>query len=124
MKPLASLARVIFRIVTGVLLLGMTIWGALAIYYSDLVSATFRTALSVVFVVGALVVLFFVRPHRRAVLGFLIVFSGIVAWWLAISPSHDRDWQPDVAVLPYATFAGDAVTLHNGVDNLFGASLV
>jgi hypothetical protein len=73
MKFVCGLGRAVFRIFAGVMLLGMTLWGALAIYYSDLASA----------------------------------------WWLAIPPSHDRDWQPDVAVLPYATFAGDSVTLHH-----------
>jgi uncharacterized protein DUF4105 len=36
-----------------------------------------------------------------------------VLWWLSIPPSQDRDWQPDVAVLPSATFTGDQVTIHN-----------
>lgn len=30
-----------------------------------------------------------------------------------IAPSNDRDWQADVAVLPYAAIAGDTVTVHN-----------
>jgi hypothetical protein len=30
-----------------------------------------------------------------------------------VRPSNDRDWQPDVSVLPYATFDGDLVTIHN-----------
>ena len=30
-----------------------------------------------------------------------------------MQPSNDRDWQPDVAVLPFATFDGDLVTIHN-----------
>lgn len=28
-------------------------------------------------------------------------------------PSNDRDWSPDQAVLPYAEFHGDSVTVHN-----------
>jgi len=44
---------------------------------------------------------------------FLLVFAGVLLWWLSIPPSQNRDWQPDVAELPYATFAGDAVTIHN-----------
>lgn len=28
-------------------------------------------------------------------------------------PSNDRDWSPDVAVLPHAQFHGDQVTVHN-----------
>jgi hypothetical protein len=31
----------------------------------------------------------------------------------SIRPSHFRDWAPDQAVLPYAKFHGDQVTIHN-----------
>ena len=30
-----------------------------------------------------------------------------------MKPSNERDWQPDVAVLPYADIAGNQVTIHN-----------
>lgn len=113
MKPICGVARVVFRIVAGAMLLAMTIWGALAIYYSDLATIGFRTALSSAFVFGTMMGLLFVHPRRRAILGFLVVFAVLVVWWLAIPPSHDRDWQPDVALLPYATIAGDAITIHH-----------
>jgi len=113
MKLISGLGQVVFRIAVGVMVLGMTLWGALAIYYSDLTSSIFRTALSIIFVLGTLALLFFVRPHRRAVPGFLVVFTGLVLWWLTLAPSNNRDWQADVAMLPYATFAGDSVTIHN-----------
>jgi hypothetical protein len=38
---------------------------------------------------------------------------GFLVRWSAVQPSNDRDWQPDVAVLPFATFDGDLVTIHN-----------
>jgi hypothetical protein len=38
---------------------------------------------------------------------------GSLIRWSGVQPSNDRDWQPDVAVLPYATFDGDLVTIHN-----------
>jgi hypothetical protein len=37
----------------------------------------------------------------------------VVAWWLRLRPSHDRDWEPAVAVLPHVTRDGDAVTVHH-----------
>jgi uncharacterized protein DUF4105 len=33
--------------------------------------------------------------------------------WSSPTPSNDRDWQPEVAVLPHATIKGDLVTVHN-----------
>jgi hypothetical protein len=41
--------------------------------------------------------------------GFVLV----LAWWLTLQPSNDRDWQPDLAVLAYADLEGNKVTLHN-----------
>jgi hypothetical protein len=117
MKPapgfVRTVLRLIARVLLGIVLLGMILWGALAIYYSDLSSASLRTTLSYAFVGGSALLLLFLRPRRRAIGWFLVGFAGLVFWWLSIPPSQDRDWQPDVAVLPYATFAGDLVTIHN-----------
>lgn len=33
--------------------------------------------------------------------------------WKALKPSNDRDWSPDQAVLPWAEFHGNEVTVHN-----------
>ena len=82
------------------ILLGMILWGTLAIVYSNIPSASLRTALSWVFAIGSIAILLFLRPRRRAVVMFLTVFAGVLLWWLSIPPSQDRDWQPDVAVLP------------------------
>lgn len=41
--------------------------------------------------------------------GFIVV----LAWWLSLEPSNNRNWQPDVAVLSYADISGNQVTLHN-----------
>ena len=95
------------------ILLGMILWGTLAIIYSNIPSASLRTTLSWVFAIGSIAILLFFHPRRRAVGIFLAGFAGLLLWWFSIPPSQDRDWQPDVAVLPYATFAGDAVTIHN-----------
>jgi hypothetical protein len=40
-------------------------------------------------------------------------FALVLAWWFTLQPSNDRDWQPDVAVLPYADIDGNQIKLHN-----------
>lgn len=99
----------------GLLVMGMSAWGVLAIYYGDLEGNLLRTALAVAFGLcglGALAAL--ASSFRwRALAGFLVLFGGVVIWWTAIEPSHDREWEPEVAVLPYATIEGDLVTVHN-----------
>jgi hypothetical protein len=37
----------------------------------------------------------------------------VLALWFAIPPSNTREWQADVATLPYADIRGDRVTVHN-----------
>jgi len=45
-----------------------------------------------------------------------VLYLGVVAWWISISPSHDRQWRPEVAVMPRAFLDGDRVRL-TGVRN-------
>jgi hypothetical protein len=47
---------------------------------------------------------------------FAVLFLAVVAWWLSISPSHDRPWRPEVAVMPRAIIDGDRVHI-TGVRN-------
>ena len=57
---------------------------------------------------------FALLPRRGSTLvGFLAAFAVVLAWWLRIPPSNDRDWQPEVAVLPSVTIDGERVTIHN-----------
>jgi uncharacterized protein DUF4105 len=51
--------------------------------------------------------------RRIATVITLSGFALVTAWWLALQPSNDRDWQPDVAVLSYADIDGNRVMLHN-----------
>ena len=45
--------------------------------------------------------------------GFLAAFAVVLVWWLLMPPSNSRNWQPDVAVLPWADIQGNRVTIHN-----------
>ncbi|NLF39791.1 DUF4105 domain-containing protein, partial [bacterium] len=40
-------------------------------------------------------------------------FLAVLAPWELQQSSNDRDWEPDIAVLPRATINGDTVTVHN-----------
>ena len=42
-----------------------------------------------------------------------LLCAGLVVLWSSIEPTNERDWQPEVAILPSATIAGDRVTVHN-----------
>ena len=57
--------------------------------------------------------LVFVRRFWRKVGAIALLFGGVLAWWLTLSPTNDGDWQPDVAQKAWADIQGDEVTLHN-----------
>jgi hypothetical protein len=90
-------------------------WATLAIYYSNLPWPWLRVGLAVAF--AAFAIWASQRPRRPLRSAALIVlFLGVVAWWITIAPSHDRPWRPEVAVMPRAVVEGDRVHL-TGVRN-------
>jgi hypothetical protein len=102
-------------IAAGLAVLGLAGWGALALFYLLPGSAELRGALAAGFAaLGLLAVVGMgVRRIRRpAAFGFAAALAGVLALWARTTPSNDRDWQPDVAVLPWATVDGDLVTVH------------
>jgi len=88
-----------------------TLWAVAALYY-DVRILWLRLPLAVIYGLGVLAMWLRVRRPWKALftaVGFVLVLG----WWLSLKPSNDRDWLPDVAVLPYADIAGDQVTIHN-----------
>src|SRR5262245_9711201 len=64
--------------------------------------------------VGGVIALFAVwRPLWQPFIVFAGVSAAFIVWWLRLKPSHDRDWSPEVAVLPHAERSGDAITIHD-----------
>jgi hypothetical protein len=103
-------------VLAGLVMMVATGWGALALYYLAPGSAGVRTALAWSFAalgLAALVALSFPWTRPLAGIGFTLAFVPILFVWGRATPSNDRDWQPEVAVLPYATFDSDLVTVHN-----------
>jgi hypothetical protein len=105
--------KILGRIVVGVVVAAMTLWVVGMLYFSPLLPEPARAIAAVGF--AALVVLAFLfLPRRgRTLLGFLVVFAILVVVFLRIPASNDRDWQPEVAMTPYATINGDMITIHN-----------
>jgi len=102
--------------VASLVLAGATGWGALALYYLAPGSEGVRTALAWSFAALGLVTLAGLAVRRLrwwAALGFAAAFGLVLVVWGSTTPSNDRDWAPEVAVLPYATIDGERVTVHN-----------
>jgi hypothetical protein len=108
-----ALRFVIRRLLIWLVAALMTLWCVGAIYYSNLPADWMRTGGAWAFALGIIILFILVRPRWRAWLIYLAAFAAIVAWFLLIPPSNDRNWRPDVAVLPYAEINGDTLTVHN-----------
>jgi hypothetical protein len=94
----------------------ISIWATGALYYLPLLPEEWRPfAAGGYAVITALAFLFLPRRGRTA-LGSVAVFALLVSFYFWIPASNDRDWQPEVAVTPYATIDGDLITIH-GVRN-------
>lgn len=106
---IAALLRFLLRVAAAIAI-G---WSALAIFYaSGITNEWARLALTLAPPAAALIAAWRLRgPAALAVVG--LIFAGVLGWWFSIAPSNERDWQPDVAKLAYATFDGDKVTVHN-----------
>jgi hypothetical protein len=100
---LAALGALVFFLLVA--------WAALAIYFSNLPWAWLRLAAAIAFVAFAVWALIWSRPRRTYV--FLAGFLAVLVWWIAIPPSHDRPWRPEVAVMPRAFIDGDRVRITN-----------
>jgi hypothetical protein len=120
-SPPAGIARRVASalglLLTGLLMLGASGWGVLALHYWDHAHPTLRDALAVAFGVASVgfiaAFLFRRRWRRRSLAAFTVLFIVLLIAWCAIAPSNDRDWEPENAVLAYADIDGDRVTLHN-----------
>jgi len=109
--PVAWLVRFLSWLAIGIGFLFRVLliaWATLAIYYSNLPWASLRLVLAVAFMAFAIWSLWLThRPYMT--LAFAGVFLGVAGWWTTIQPSHDREWRPEVAVMPRVTIDGDRV---------------
>lgn len=113
---MSVLTKVVGRFVGALVILAAAAWGALALFYGNLPIEALRAPVAGLFGLAGIVVtvvVLFSRRRWKAAGAFAVTFMLLLAWWSTMRPSNDRDWQPEVAVLPYATIDGDLITLHN-----------
>jgi len=108
-----SLAAVALRVALTVLVVAFVAWSVAAIWIDGPKNRELAGMLCVVAGAGSLLLLLVVQPWWWSLATAVVPFVVVLAWWLSIAPSNDRDWQADVARLPSATIAGDRVTIRN-----------
>lgn len=94
------------------MLIAVTGWETLAVYYSRL-PEMLRLPGAIGIALISLGTLLTVRPAGRFILSFLSIWVMVIVGFLLIPPSNDRDWQPDVARLAWAEIDGDRIRVHN-----------
>lgn len=111
-----KLARIVALGLTSLTVIGATLWGALALWYTLPTSDWVRYALILSCIFLGAGGLFFAIIQRRMIVPlapFVISFGAVLFWWSTIEPRNDREWQRDVTILPSAEINGDLVTLRN-----------
>jgi Domain of unknown function (DUF4105) len=110
------MAKLAALVLLELVMLGMSGWGVLALVYWDRATPVLRYSLATLYGVVALgLMIGSALRHRRwqALSAFMALFALLVACWSTIAPSNDRDWEPENAVLAFASIDGDRITLHN-----------
>jgi hypothetical protein len=115
--PRESVQHPLARVVAGlgmapVVLLAIS-WASLALWFDGPSSRPLAGLLAGGFLAAVVGVVAVVRPLGRGLVFVAVLWLLVLGWWLSIPPGNDRDWQPDVARLPRATFQGDIVIVHN-----------
>jgi len=87
-------------------------WAALVMEFCLPGPAPFRGVIAIAMPLALVAALWRGRARRRVVaVGGAIFALGLTVFW-AQAARNDRAWCPDVAVLPWAEFDGDRVTVH------------
>lgn len=105
---ITKLVRALFWLILG----GVTLWAFGALWF-DFPIAALRKPLAIIYVLAAVIIFFAVRSRWRAQAFMAAGFVAVLAWWLTLKPTNDREWKPDVAQTAWADIEGDRVTLHN-----------
>jgi hypothetical protein len=105
--------RIIGLFVLGLIVGALTLWAVGMLYYSPLLPEEARAIGAGAFATITILAFLFLPRRGRTLLGFVAVFAVLVLLFLRIPASNDRDWQPEVAMTPYATINGDMITVHN-----------
>lgn len=110
---LKRLLMVLLILIVALLVVSMTAWGTLFLWLSNIPVAPLRVAMAGLFAIGTVASFAILKRRWRTLVVFLVVFAMIVAWYYSIPPSNDRQWAPEVAVLPVATVNGNLVEIRN-----------
>ena len=89
----------------------LIIWGAIAIYFSNLPGDRLRQALAILFALSTFSMFLFVKDLKKALKILCSASFILMLWFLAISPSNDKEWLADVQKMPAISIEQNKVTV-------------
>ena len=91
----------------------ITLWTAGAIYYDVCGGAKWGRLVALGWAIGVIALFAGWQPVWQPFVALVGVTAVFLAWWFQLKPSHNREWDLSVAVLPRAVRDGDAITIEN-----------
>ena len=101
------------NILLGLVVAGTSLWVIGTFYYSPLLPPEWRAFAAAIYGLATILAFVLLPCFGRTALVALGIFAILVILFFRIPASNDRDWQPEVAQVPYATIKGDLITIHN-----------
>lgn len=105
--------RLLLALLVSPVVLLSALWAVAAVWIDGPSSRALAGGIGVAFVAAALAIFLIVRPMRRALLVYALLFGLVLGWWFSLVPSNDREWEPSVARMPFATIDGNRLTVEN-----------
>src|SRR5262245_16777845 len=90
-----------------------TLWMVGAIYFDLAHESMWGRLLAPAWAIVVTLMFVFWQPLWQPFVVLLGVAGVFACWWLQQKPSHHRDWDATVAVLPSAEREGDVITIKN-----------
>lgn len=111
-RRLTGLGRLLL---TLVVLLPATVWGAMALQARLPFVGLGKAAVTGLFIAAMVtaIALLWKRQRLLTVAMLVVTWGLLLGWWATILPRTDRDWQPDVARIADARIDGDVLTVAN-----------
>ena len=114
MGRMGRVARMLVAaLVTLFIIVPVTAWTALALWYRVPAPAAVRLLAAAMFIVLAMAsaVRLFTGRRRRALVAFGLAFGLVLIWWHTIEPAAKADWAADVARQTTGKLDGDRLTV-------------
>jgi hypothetical protein len=112
--PLLRGLRHIMLVILSAIVITAAIWGCGVLLYTS--SADWPTRLTMVAalcLVTSIAIMGLYRANWFFIALFLSGMLGVVIWWAAIAPRHDREWDKAAARLPVIGFLDNVATVEN-----------